>query len=245
MVERLITELVIANRILAREDVVDAYGHVSVRHPDNPERFFLSHSLAPMFVEPSDIVEHDLQGNSIHGEKRPLYLERFIHGAIYEARPDVVAVVHAHAEDTLPFGIAPARLKPVIHSGAFIGAEVPVWDIARKFGDKTNLLVTNVAQGRDLAKTLAKNSVVLMRGHGFAAAATSLIDVVRMSVYLPRNARVQFRAMQLGRVRPLSKGEIHARTGGTGYKPGSPETQRAWLYWARRAGCEELLKQLS
>jgi HCOMODA/2-hydroxy-3-carboxy-muconic semialdehyde decarboxylase len=216
-----------------------------VRHPDNPERFLLSHSLAPMFVERSDIVEHDLQGKPAHDEKRPLYLERFIHGAIYEARPDVVAVVHAHAEDTLPFGIAPARLKPVIHSGAFIGAEVPVWDIARKFGDKTNLLVTNVAQGRDLAKKLAKNNVVLMRGHGFAAAATSLIDVVRMSVYLPRNARVQFRAMQLGRVRPLSKGEIRARTGGTGYKPGSPETQRAWQYWARRAGCDDLLKQLA
>ena len=245
MVERLITELVIANRILAREDVVDAYGHVSVRHPDNPERFLLSHSLAPAFVERSDIVEHDLQGKSIHDEKRPLYLERFIHGAIYEARPDVVAVVHAHAEDTLAFGIAPAKLRPVIHSGAFIGAEVPVWDIARKFGDKTNLLVSNVAQGRDLAKTLARNNVVLMRGHGFAAAATSLIDVVRMSVYLPRNARVQFRAMQLGRARPLSKGEIQARTGGSGYKPGSPETQRAWQYWARRAGCENLLKQLS
>jgi HCOMODA/2-hydroxy-3-carboxy-muconic semialdehyde decarboxylase len=244
MVERLITELVIANRILAREDVVDAYGHVSVRNPDDPGRFFLSHSLAPAFVQHDDIVEHDLQGKPVHDEKRPLYLERFIHGAIYEARPDVVAVVHAHAEDTLPFGIAPARLKPVIHSGAFIGADVPVWDIARRFGDKTNLLVTNVAQGRDLAKALAKNNVVLMRGHGFAAAAKSLIDVVRMSVYLPRNARVQHKAMQLGRVRPLSKGEIQARTGGTGYKPDSPETQRAWRYWAERAGCAELLKQL-
>jgi HCOMODA/2-hydroxy-3-carboxy-muconic semialdehyde decarboxylase len=242
MVERLITELVIANRILAHEDVVDAYGHVSVRHPDNPERFFLSHSLAPAFVEKSDILEHDLEGNAVHEKRRPLYLERFIHGAIYEARPDVMAVVHAHAEDTLPFGIAPAKLKPVIHSGAFIGADVPVWDIARRFGTRTNLLVTNAAQGRDLARSLAKNSVVLMRGHGFAAAARSLIDVVRMSVYLPRNARVQFKAMQLGRVKPLSKGEIDARTGG--YKPDSPETQRTWQYWARRAGCAELLKQL-
>ena len=244
MAERLITELVIANRILAREDVVDAYGHVSVRNPERPDRFFLSRSLAPAFVERSDILEHDLEGNPVREEKRPLYLERFIHGAIYEARPDVMAVVHAHAEDTLPFCIAPAKLRPVIHSGAFIGAEVPVWDIAKKFGDKTNLLVTNLAQGRDLAKTLAKNSVALMRGHGFAAAAASLIDVVRMAVYLPRNARVQLRAMQLGKVKPLSKGEILARTAGTGYKPDSPETQRAWQYWARRAGCEELLEQL-
>jgi ribulose-5-phosphate 4-epimerase/fuculose-1-phosphate aldolase len=244
MAERLITELVIANRILAREEVVDAYGHVSVRNPDDPGRFFLSHSLAPAFVERGDILEFDLEGRPVGNDKRTPYLERFIHGAIYEARPDVLAVVHAHAEDTLPFGIAPAKLKPVIHSGAFIGAEVPVWDIAKKFGDKTNLLVTTVPQGRDLAKTLAKNSVVLMRGHGFAAAATSLIDVVRMSVYLPRNARVQQKALQLGKVKPLSKGEIHARTGGTGYKPGSPETQRTWQYWARRAGCEDLLRQL-
>ena len=245
MADRLITELVIANRILAREDVVDAYGHVSVRNPANPERFFLSHSLAPAFVESTDILEFDLEGRPVGNDRRTPYLERFIHGAIYEARPDVLAVVHAHAEDTLPFGIAPVKLRPVIHSGAFIGAEVPVWDIAKRFGDKTNLLVTNVAQGRDLAKSLARNNVVLMRGHGFAAAATSLIDVVRMSVYLPRNARVQFRAMQLGRARPLSKGEIQARTGGTGYKPNSPETQRTWQYWATRAGCADLLKQVS
>ena len=240
--DTVIQDLVIANRILAREEVVDAYGHVSVRHPGDPGRFFLSHSLAPAFVQRADIVEHDLDGKAVADEKRPLYLERFIHGAIYAARPDVAAVVHAHAEDTLPFGIAPAKLRPVIHSGAFIGAEVPVWDIARKFGDRTNLLVTTAAQGRDLAKSLGRNNVVLMRGHGFAAAAKSLIEVVRISVYLPRNARVQLRAMQLGRARPLSKGEIQARTGG--YKPESPETQRAWRYWAERAGCAGLLDEL-
>jgi ribulose-5-phosphate 4-epimerase/fuculose-1-phosphate aldolase len=117
-----------------------------------------------------------------------------------------------------------------------------VWDIADEFGDGTNLLVTNMAQGRGLAKRLAKNSVALMRGHGFAAAARSLIDVVRMSVYLPRNARVQFKAMQLGELKPLSEGEINARAGGTGYKPQSPETQRAWQYWAQRAGVAHLLK---
>src|SRR5947208_6723825 len=236
----LITELVIANRILANEDVVDAYGHVSVRNPKAPERFFLAHSRSPALVEAGDIVEHTLDGAALRPEPRPLYLERFIHAAIYEARPEVTAVVHAHAEDVLPFTITRQALRPVIHSGAFIGAEVPVWDIAESFGDRTNLLVTNIAQGRDLAKRLAGNNVVLMRGHGFAAAARSLIDVVRMSVYLPRNARAQFRGMQLGKVKALSKGEIEARTGGTGYKPDSPETQRTWQYWAHRAGCTEL-----
>jgi HCOMODA/2-hydroxy-3-carboxy-muconic semialdehyde decarboxylase len=232
-----ITELVVANRILAHEDVVDAYGHVSVRHGNG---FLLACSRSPALIEPDDIVEHTLDGQAAKPEKRPLYLERFIHAAIYEARPDVMAVVHAHAEDVLPFTITPGALKPVIHSGAFIGAKVPVWDIADRFGSRTNLLVTDMAQGRDLAKRLGAHNVALMRGHGFAAAARSLIDVVRMSVYLPRNARVQYKAMQMGKVTPLSKGEIGTRT--SGYKPQSPETQRAWQYWAQRAGCAHLLK---
>jgi len=218
--------------------VVDAYGHVSVRHGDG---FLLACSRSPALIEAHDIVEHTLDGQAAKPEKRPLYLERFIHAEIYEARPDVMAVVHAHAEDVLPFTITPRALKPVIHSGAFIGAKVPVWDIAERFGSRTNLLVTDMAQGRDLARRLGAHNVALMRGHGFAAAARSLIDVVRMSVYLPRNARVQYKAMQMGKVTPLSRGEIEART--SGYQPQSPETQRAWQYWAQRAGCADLLRK--
>jgi ribulose-5-phosphate 4-epimerase/fuculose-1-phosphate aldolase len=211
--DTVIQDLVIANRILAKEEVVDAYGHISIRHPDDPKRFFISRSVAPDLVERGDIVELGLDGQPVRDETRSLYLERFIHAAIYEARPDVNSVVHAHAEDTLPFGVAQATpLKPVIHSGSFIGATVPVWDIADKFGD-TNLLVTNMEQGRDLAKCLANNNVALMRGHGFASAGRSLIEVVRMSVYLPRNARALLRAKQLGgEVKYLSQGEIAARS---------------------------------
>src|SRR5436305_2270909 len=196
--DSLIQDLVIANRILAREDVVDAYGHVSVRHPDNPHRFLIARSLAPELVGPDDIFELDLDGQPTRNDGCSIYLERFIHAAIFAARPDIMAVVHAHAEDTLPFGIAAAaRLRPVIHSGSFIGPEVPVWDIADRFGD-TNLLVTNMEQARDLALCLGGSSVALMRGHGFASAARSLIEVVRLSVYLPRNARALMRAKQLG-----------------------------------------------
>ena len=238
--DTIIKDLVIANRILAREDVVDAYGHISVCQPDNPKRFFISRSLAPELIEKDDIVELGLDGEPVNNEKRSLYLERFIHAAIYEARPDINSVVHAHAEDTLPFGIAAAtKLKPVIHSGSFIGPNVPVWDIADKFG-ATNVLVTNMAQGRDLAKCLGKNSVALMRGHGFASAARSLIEVVRLSVYLPRNARALMRAKMLGgKIKYLSKGEIDARN--KGYSPYSTETWRAWEYWANKAGVGNLL----
>jgi ribulose-5-phosphate 4-epimerase/fuculose-1-phosphate aldolase len=234
-------DLVIANRILAKEDVVDAYGHVSIRHPDNPKNFLIARSVAPELVTADDIVELSLDGRPVRDEKRTLYLERFIHAAIFEARPEVMAVVHAHAEDTLPFGIADeTKLRPVIHSGSFIGSEVPVWDIADNFGD-TNLLVTNIEQGRDLAKCLSGN-VALMRGHGFAAVGRSLIEVVRMSVYLPRNARALLRAKQLGgRIKYLSQGEIDARN--RGYSPYSTETWRAWEYWANKAGVGDLLSR--
>src|SRR2546425_12910949 len=162
--DRIVRELVIANRILANENIVDAYGHVSHRHPSDPGRYLLARSVAPELVERGDIVEFTLDGLPTREEKRALYLERFIHGAIYEARPDVMAVVHAHAEAVLPVTGTKTPLRPVIHSGSFMGADVPVWDIADRFGD-TNLLVTHMAHGRDLARCLGRNNVALVRGH--------------------------------------------------------------------------------
>jgi HCOMODA/2-hydroxy-3-carboxy-muconic semialdehyde decarboxylase len=240
-IERVKNDLVIANRILAREEVADAYGHVSSRNPDNPHTFFIARSLAPELVTPEDIVELDLEGNPVGSDNRPLYLERFIHAGIYQARADIAAVVHAHAEDVLPFGIANGtQLRPVIHSGSFIGALVPVWDIADRFGN-TNLLVSNIEQARDLAKTLAGHNVALMRGHGFAAAARSLIEVVRMSVYLPRNARALLNARLVGGdIKFLSEGEIAARNQ-EAYGAYSTATWRAWEYWANKCGCGHLL----
>ena len=150
----LVRDLVVANRILARESVVDAYGHVSVRHPDDPHRFFMATSMAPELVEPGHIVEFNLDCTPVRDDGRPLYHERFIHGGIFEARPDVQAVVHAHSEDVLPFSICAVPLRPVIHSGSFMGAKVPVWDMADRFGPDTNMLVTNMEQARDLARCL-------------------------------------------------------------------------------------------
>jgi len=217
--------------------VVDAYGHVSVRHPLDPTRYLLSRSRAPELVERGDVIEFDLEGKPVGGDTRPPYLERFIHGAIYEARPEVQAVVHAHAEAVLPFTVSTTPLRPVVHMASFIGARIPVWDIRDSFGD-TNLLVVNMAQGRDLARGLGAERVVLMRGHGFAAAARSLPEAIRMSVYMPLNARVLTEAMRLGEVKALSRGEIEAHAS---MKPDDPAMWRAWEYWAVRAGCGDLL----
>jgi ribulose-5-phosphate 4-epimerase/fuculose-1-phosphate aldolase len=234
-------DLVIANRILAHEGVVDAYGHVSMRHPENPGHFLLSRSRSPELVSESDIMEFTLDGKVVGDDKRPPYLERFIHGSLYEARSDVNSVVHSHAEETLPFGITGVPLKPVIHVAGSMGAEVPVWDIAEKFGDNTNLLVVNAEQGRDLANRIGKGRVALMRGHGFAAVGASVHDVVRLSVYLPVNARIVTTALRLAPTyKPLAAGEIDSRWM---QNPRAPETWRAWEYWARRAGVSDLLEK--
>jgi ribulose-5-phosphate 4-epimerase/fuculose-1-phosphate aldolase len=233
-------ELVIANRVLANEGVTDASGHVSVRHPLHSDRFLLSQSRSPELVGEDDILEFGLDGEPIRNEGRALYHERFIHAAVYAARPDVNAVVHAHAEDVLPFTVTNVPFRPVIGSASAIGHRVPVWDIRDRFGDHTNLLVTTLDHGRDLVKTLDDGSVVLMRGHGFTAARRTLIAVVRLCVFLPRNARVLLSAMQLGGpINGLSAGEIDAKI--SAYESDASGMWRGWEYFAARAGCAVLL----
>lgn len=233
-----VNEVVLGNRILANEGVLDAYGHVSLRHPEDPTRFLLSCSRSPEHVEPPDIMQFMLDGQVADGRRDQPYLERFIHGAIYEADPSIQAVVHSHALDVLAFSISQVPLRPVIHTASHIGADIPVWDIADRFGD-TSLLVTNIEQGRDLAKTLSAGRVALMRGHGFAAAGRTLGEVLKVSIYLPQNARVLKEAMQLGGgVKPLSSKEIEIRDAAG---PGGRELERAIEYWARKAGAGEFL----
>jgi HCOMODA/2-hydroxy-3-carboxy-muconic semialdehyde decarboxylase len=233
-----INDLVIANRILAHENVLDAYGHVSMRHPDDPAKFLLSRARSPELVEHDDILEHSLDGQVVGGLRERPYVERFIHGAIYEINPEIQAVVHSHALEVLPFSISSVPLRPVVHTASECGHHIPVWDIRDKFGD-TTLLVVNQEQGRDLAHALGKNRVALMRGHGFAAAGRSLGEVMKTSVYLPKNARVLTEALALGgEVKYLSPGEITARDT---FGPGGTDFARAWEYWAVRAGCAGLL----
>lgn len=238
-ITRVKRDVVIANRILAQENVLDAYGHVSIRHPLDPQKYFLSRSLSPALVEESDIIEYNLDGTPADGDTRSPYLERFIHGGVYEKRADVKAVLHSHAEDVLPFTISKSvRFRPVIHAVGDMGTEAPVWDIADKFGAETTLLVTNMDHSRDLANCMGCGRIALMRGHGFAAAGRSINDLVRLSVYIPRNARVMMNAMRLGEFIALSQGEIEARQK---LDTETPAMLRGWEFWAREAGVGPLL----
>lgn len=232
--EDLLYELVVGNRILANEGVVDAYGHASIRHPDRPDRFFMSRSLSPELVTIDDLMEFDLDCNPIDQRGRRIYGERPIHGAVYQARPDVQAVVHNHANEIIPFGLSKTvKLRPVLHVAATIGKEVPVWDIRDTFGD-TNLLVMNMDQGHDLAKFLGNRPVALMRGHGCVVAGSSIYDAVHKAVYLKVNAELQSEAMRFGDITYMSDGEIDIMS----KTPFIYEKSRAWEYWAERCGMQ-------
>ena len=227
-------QLVAANRILAHEGVVDAFGHVSLRHPENPDRYLLSQSRAPELVGMNDLMEFTLEGDPIDQERRPMYAERPIHGGVYEARPDVQAVVHNHSPAVIPFGVTGTPLRPVFHLAAIMGDEVPVWDIRDRFGN-TNLLVTTMEQGRDLARCVGGGRAALMRGHGCVVAGSSLKEAVMAAIYLQVNARLLLDSLRLGNVTYLSAGEVE-RMSETQRLPLS--VNRAWEYWSMRAGCE-------
>ena len=224
-------ELVTANRILAREGVVDSFGHASIRHPDRPDRFLLSRARAPECIEIEDLMEFSLDGAPIEPGGRKPYAERYIHGAVYETRPAVRAVVHNHSPSVVPFSVTSVPLSPVMHMCAGIGQRIPVWDSRTRFGD-TNLLVTNLEMARDLAAALGERPVILMRGHGCVVAGASLREVVFNSIYLQVNADLQMKASALGTVTYLSDGEIAAvlRT------RSSFTLERAWEFWCHRAG---------
>jgi HCOMODA/2-hydroxy-3-carboxy-muconic semialdehyde decarboxylase len=226
----LIEDLVTANRILAKQGIVDSFGHVSVRHPDNPQRYLMSRARAPERVEAADIMEFTLEGEAVDAKGRKPYVERFIHGAAFEARPEVMAVIHNHSPGVIPFGAVGRKLKPIMHTCATIGQEVPIWDQRKKFGD-TDMLVSNMAQGRDLAKALGKGRTTLMRGHGCVVVGPSLRAAVFTAIYLEVNARLQMQAEAMGKVKFLSKGEVDKVTAITN----DVWYSRAWENWCRAA----------
>ncbi len=229
-----IDELVIANRILAAEKVCDAFGHVSIRHPNDHKKFLLSRGRAPELIEAADIMQFHLDGTAADGKGKP-YLERFIHGAIYELRPEVQAVVHSHSYSVVPFSVIGEPLRPIMHVCATIGAEIPVWDPQDNFGD-TDLLVADIDQGRDLAKALGTRTSVLMRGHGSTVAGGSLREAVYAAVMLEVNAQLQLKAQAMGAVKFLTPGEIEKiRARQNKGRPGEG-FDRAWQYWLRHAG---------
>lgn len=227
----LVDDLVAANHILVDEGVLDAFGHVSVRHDRQPDRFLLARNMAPGQVRAADILQFALDGTPLDAGDRRVYLERFIHGAIYRARPDVMAVVHSHSPSVVPFSVSRrARLRPVCHMSGFLGAGAPLFEIRDAAGDASDLLVRDDRLGRALADTLGASSFVLMRGHGSTTVAPSLKLVVYRAVYAEVNAKLQMQALQLGDPEYLTDGEAK-----TAMESTEGQVERPWALWKEAA----------
>lgn len=220
-------QLARANRILALEGVLDAFGHVTMRHPTNPKRYLMSRSRGSELIEPEDILEFTLDSEPIVPPTARLYGERVIHGEIFKARPDVNAVCHHHAPSILPFCVSGAELKPVFHLGATMGDVVPFWDSRDEFGN-TSLIVKEPAEGASLARALGSHWTVLMRRHGAAVAGTTLEELVFRCVYTMHNAGIQTQAKTLGHVSPLTAEEAELASK---YNLAPGPVGRAWEYF--------------
>ena len=222
-----IDDLVAADRILASHEIFDAYGHVSVRSDKNPQHYFMSRSLAPDLVTAGDILEYDLDSNAIGASGAALFLERFIHGEVYKARPDVKAMVHCHTASLIPFGATDVPLRPMFGLAGFIAEGIPVFEI-RKTAGMTDLLIRDAARGRALAQTLGSKPAALMRGHGAVVTGASLPLVVGRCIYLDMNARVQAQAMALSK-------NVTYLTPEEGKISVADDYRRAWELWRRQA----------
>ena len=227
----LIEDLVAANRVLAQHGVLDGFGHVSVRHNRDANRFLMSCSLAPELVTPADIVEYDLDATAVDANGRASYQERFIHSAIYKARPDVKAVVHNHSPSIIPFGVSSVPLRPVYHMASFMGEGIPVFDIRKRSGI-TDMLVSDADRAQGLVEVLGNNTAVLMRGHGATVVAATLPLVVGRCIYLELDARLQREAIGLGGhvtyLDPLEAKKMVDSGEHNGY-------ERPWQLWKQKA----------
>ena len=221
-------EIATANRILAHHGVVDAFGHVSVRHPDRPGHFLLARNMAPATVTADDIMEFGPDSEPVDGDERRPYLERFIHGEIFRVRPDVISVVHSHSPSVVPFGVVPGvRLRPVFHMSGFLGRGAPVFEIRCCAGDATDMLIRDRALGAALAMSLGQDTTILMRGHGSTVVGGSLHEAVYRAVYAEVNAKVQSAAMAMGEVTYLTEGEAHSSMA-----MNRGQLARPWNLWA-------------
>jgi ribulose-5-phosphate 4-epimerase/fuculose-1-phosphate aldolase len=225
----LLEDIVVGSRVLADFGVLDGFGHVSARHPTNPNHFLMSRSLAPALVTADDIMEFDLDGNPVDARGRTVFLERFIHSEIYKARPDVMSVVHTHSAGVIPFSVTKVPLRAMFHNPSFLAVGVPVWDIRKDFGE-TDMLVSNPALGKSLAQTLGNKPVVLMRGHGDVTVGPSVKMAVFRAYYTDVNAKLQSQAMALG-------GDVNYLTPGEGEKGDKVNfivIDRIWNLWKMR-----------
>ena len=222
-------DLAASSRILADQGVFDTAGHVSLRHPGRPDRFLMSRSLAPQMITADDIMEFDLDCNAIDPRGRNGFIERYLHGEIFRARPDVMAVAHSHSPSVIAFGLSGTPLQAMYHNAAFLAAGVPVFDIREKFG-VTDIVINTAAKGAALAQVLADKPVALLRAHGMVAVGPTLPVTVFRAIFTVTSANIQHQALALGG--PLAV--LDAEEGRIADVVNVQTVGRAWDLWKQR-----------
>ena len=226
-------ELASASRILADQGVFDAFGHISMRHPTAPDRFLMSRSLAPALVTADDIMEFDLESEAIDPQGRSGFFERFIHSEIYQARPDVMSIVHSHSPSVIPFSLVPNKMQAMYHTAAFIAEGVPIFDIREKFG-ATDMLVGNHEKGRELARVIGNKPICLMRAHGSVATGPSVKHAAFRAIYTEVNAKLQIQATMISGGAPLAA--LDSEEGRLADAVNLGVVARPWELWKKRIG---------
>jgi ribulose-5-phosphate 4-epimerase/fuculose-1-phosphate aldolase len=233
--DAVIDDLVAANRILYRQGVVDGFGHVTVRHPGNKDRYLMSASLAPGRVTKDDIMEFDLDSRPLDQRDRTIYSERFIHSEIYKARPDVHAILHSHSPTVIPFGVSNVPLRPIAFTAGFLSPDVPVFEMRRAAGSRS-LLVTDAKIAKALADTLGNRTVALMRGHGNVVVGPNIRRMVSRAIYTEVNARLLLQALALGsQIIYLDETEARAGEENRDKSERGHAVDRTWQMWVEEA----------
>lgn len=207
MSQTLKEQLVTANRIVANEGIISGFGHVSVRNPET-DTVLLSRSLSPAFVTEDDILELTMDGEVIDDD-RSTYMENVIHRAIYEARPDVNAVVHHHAPPIIPFAITDVEMRPAYHQGMLFYNGVP------KFGDydeEYGWLIVTEGEGKRMAENLGDHRAQLLEGHGANTVGGSLKEALVATYHFVMNAQFQLAGMDVGEITFEADDEEMARS---------------------------------
>ena len=223
-------KLALANRILYDQNVVDGFGHISVRHDKSPDHFLLSSNRAPGLVNASDILTYDFNGDLTEPSGKRSYLERFIHAEIYRARPDVMSVVHSHSQSVIPFGATGQRLRPIFHMSGFLGSGSALFEIRDTAGN-TDMLIRDMGLGKALAQSLGQHNCVLMRGHGSTTVGSSIEVAVYRAIYAEINAKLQIQAAALGPINFLTEEEAALAAAST-----EGQVVRAWDLWRGNIG---------
>lgn len=208
--------LIRANHILHAHGLVDAFGHISIRDPNDSTRYIIAayDPGAPALVKShDDFILYHVEDSSPYDASAPQgYAERYIHGEVFRRLPEAMCVVHSHSEAVIPFTLAGQHVTPVFHMAGFMGAApLPVY-IAPAGSD---MLIKNSELGTALASHLSPEvPVVLQHKHGFTTFGGSVEEAVYRAVYTQTNCRLLGKALELagerGGVEFLTKEECNA-----------------------------------